>query len=210
MLGITNYGAFLAAGIILNITPGADTMYILSRSMSSGKKAGILSVLGISSGSVIHTILAALGLSTILARSATAFNTIKYLGVIYLIFLGLTAIFKKEESTLNFSAEKLSLRKVYYQGLLTNLLNPKVALFFLAFLPQFVDPGSRLGALPFIFLGATFITTGTIWCLLLAIFSSLATQRIRKSSRISVLLKKLSGLVYLALGLKLLQAKVQN
>lgn len=207
MLGITNFEAFLVSGILLNLTPGSDTMYILSRSISSGRKAGILSVLGISSGVIVHTLLAALGLSTVLARSSTAFNTVKYLGVIYLLYLGFTTLFSKGKNDFVLSEEKLSLKTIYFQGLLTNVLNPKVALFFLAFLPQFVDINSGLGAIPFVFLGAVFVTTGTAWCLFLVIFSSVATHKLRSHSKISTVLSRLCGVIYIALGLRLLKAR---
>lgn len=207
MLGITNFGAFLVSGIILNITPGSDTIYILSRSISSGKKAGIMSVLGVSSGIIGHTLLAAFGLSALLSRSAAAFNVIKYAGVLYLIYLGIKTLLSSENQILVEAREKHSLKQVYMQGFLTNLLNPKVALFFLAFLPQFVDPGAGLGPLPFIVLGCTFVTTGTLWCLLLAGFSSFATDRLRNNGKITLLLNKLCGFIYIGLGLKLLRVK---
>lgn len=210
MFGITNFEAFLLSGIIMNITPGSDTMYILSRSISSGKKAGVVSVLGISSGIIIHTLLAAFGLSAILARSIIAFNIVKYLGVLYLIYLGAMAIFSKEKSLLPERSEQSSLKEIYIQGLLTNLLNPKVALFFLAFLPQFVDMHAGMGAIPFIFLGLTFVTTGTIWCMFLATFSSYATHKLRTNSKTSVILNKLCGFIYISLGLKLISVKASQ
>ena len=209
MLGTINFGAFLISGIILNLTPGSDTIYILSRSISSGRKAGVLSVLGISSGVIVHTLLAAFGLSTILAKSAAAFNTIKYLGAIYLIYLGVKTLLDKGNNVLLLNAEQVSSKSIYLQGLMTNVLNPKVALFFLAFLPQFVDPHSGLGAIPFIFLGATFVITGTIWCLIIAIFSSFATNKFRENTKIATGLSKLCGVIYIALGLKLLQTRTQ-
>lgn len=207
MFGTNNFGVFLISGIILNLTPGTDTMYILSRSISAGRKAGILSVLGISSGAVIHTMLAAFGLSLILAKSAVAFNMVKYLGVVYLLYLGILTLIKKPKETTLASDAQASLKVIYMQGLLTNLLNPKVALFFLAFLPQFVDVKAGWGAMPFILLGSTFIITGTIWCLVLAITASSAAGKLRRNSKISTLMNKLSGIIYVGLGLNLLRVK---
>jgi RhtB (resistance to homoserine/threonine) family protein len=208
MLGTVNFSVFVISGILLNITPGSDTMYILSRSISFGRRAGILSVLGISSGAVIHTLLAALGLSAILAQSAFAFNVVKYAGSIYLLYLGIKAILTKyEQSTLSNSVEETTSYKIYVQGLLTNLLNPKVALFFLTFLPQFVDPKTEYGALSFLLLGVTYLTTGTIWCLLLAMFSSMATKTLRDNQKISTVLNKSAGVIYMLLGLNLLRSK---
>ena len=206
MLGITNFEAFLIAGILLNLTPGADTMYILGRSISQGKKAGILSALGISTGSLIHCIVAAFGLSIIIAKSAIAFATIKYLGAAYLIYLGIKALFTKSKD--EFEIEKLDTKKIgnrriFVSGILTNILNPKVALFFLAFLPQFIDPNYTTDSLPFIILGLTFIATGTIWCLALALFSSKLSERIRRNYKIKMWLDKITGGIFITLGIKL-------
>lgn len=210
MFGIENYISFIVAGIILNLTPGADTMYILTRSISQGHKAGVYSVLGIATGALMHTLLASFGLSMILTQSATAFAIVKYLGVAYLVYLGVKMILDKKNS---FSAnrgsnkENVNLRKIYLQGVLTNVLNPKVALFYLAFLPQFINPEYATGALPFILLGFTFMTTGTLWCLLLAFAASLITKTLRENDKIAILLQKLSGLIFVGLGIRLLIQK---
>ncbi|WP_298424785.1 LysE family translocator [uncultured Kordia sp.] len=205
MFGIINFEAFIIAGLILNITPGADTMYILGRSISQGKKAGILSVLGISTGAIFHIIFATLGLSIILAKSATAFEFVKYLGAAYLIYLGIKTILNKSEETfeLNSKNEIVNYKKIYFSGVLTNILNPKVALFFLAFLPQFIDPNYVQNSLPFLLLGITFLLTGTIWCLILALFASKLSNRIRKNYKIKVWLDKITGGIFVALGIKL-------
>ena len=137
MFGITNFETFLFAGIILNLTPGADTMYILGRSISQGKKAGIMSALGISTGSLVHCIIASFGLSIIIAKSAIAFSTIKYLGAVYLIYLGVKALLtksRKEFEIEQLDKKKSSNRKIFISGILTNILNPKVALFFFGIL----------------------------------------------------------------------------
>lgn len=206
MFGISNFETFLMAAIILNITPGADTMYILGRSISQGKKAGILSALGISTGSLIHCIVAAFGLSVIIATSAIAFSIIKYLGAAYLILLGWKALMKKSKK--EFEIEKLNPKKtsswsIFVSGILTNILNPKVALFFLAFLPQFISANNTTNALPFIVLGLTFIATGTIWCLALALFSAKLSGKIRKNYRIKIWLDKITGGIFIALGIQL-------
>ncbi|MEH6659595.1 LysE family translocator [Leeuwenhoekiella marinoflava] len=205
MFGIINFEAFLIAGLILNLTPGADTMYILGRSIAQGKKAGILSALGISTGAIFHIIFATLGLSIILAKSAMAFEIIKYLGAGYLIFLGLKTIFKKTDGKfeLNNENETANYKKIYFSGIMTNILNPKVALFFLAFLPQFIDPNYVKSSLPFLILGITFLLTGTIWCLILALFASKLSDRIRKSYKMKMWLDKITGGIFVALGIKL-------
>ena len=206
MFGITNFETFLIAAILLNITPGADTIYILSRSISQGKKAGILSAFGISTGALVHCIIAAFGLSVIIAQSANAFITIKYLGAAYLIFLGVKALITKSKNEFELEQvhiKKVSNRKIYISGILTNILNPKVALFFLAFLPQFIDPNYATNSLPFIMLGLAFITTGTIWCLLLALFSAKVSDSIRNNYSIKRWLNRTTGVIFIALGIKL-------
>lgn len=205
MYGIINFEAFLIAGILLNLTPGADTMYILGRSISQGKQAGVLSALGIASGALVHCLFAALGLSVILAKSALAFEIVKYVGATYLIFLGVkTLIVKsKDKFDLKNTTEKTKSNRIYVSGILTNVLNPKVALFFLAFLPQFINPEHANSYIPFLILGLTFVTTGTIWCLLLAIFSSKLSKRIRENYRLKKWLDKTTGVVFIALGIKL-------
>ncbi|GGG97647.1 lysine transporter LysE [Polaribacter pacificus] len=205
MFGIINFETFLIAGLILNLTPGADTMYILGRSIAQGKKAGILSALGISTGAVFHIIFATLGLSIVLAKSAIAFEIVKYLGAAYLVFLGLKAIFNKEADKfeLNTANDTTNYKKIYFSGILTNILNPKVALFFLAFLPQFIDPNYTQSSISFLILGITFLLTGTIWCLILAVFASKLSNRIRKNYKIKLWLNKITGGVFIALGIKL-------
>lgn len=205
MFGIINFGAFLIAGILLNLTPGSDTMYILGRSISQGKKAGLLSALGISTGALIHTIFAALGLSIILAQSATAFNFVKYLGALYLIYLGIKAMTSKSsnEFKLEEGSGLKNNRKIYLSGILTNVLNPKIALFFLAFLPQFIDPNYTNSAVSFIVLGLTFVTTGTIWCLILALFSAKLSSRIKQNYKFKGWLDRFTGIIFIFLGIKL-------
>ncbi|MBC5992194.1 LysE family translocator [Pontibacter cellulosilyticus] len=205
MFGIINFGAFLLAGVLLNLTPGSDTVYILGRSISKGRKAGLLSALGISTGALIHTVFAAFGLSIILAQSATAFNVVKYAGAIYLIYLGVRSVAAKHKSefAIKENATFISNRKIYLSGILTNVLNPKVALFFLAFLPQFIDPGYANSALPFFVLGLTFVTTGTIWCIVLALFSAKLSNRIKQNIKVRVWLDRFTGMVFILLGVKL-------
>lgn len=205
MWGIEHYWIFILSSILLNITPGSDTIYILSRSIFQGKKAGIMSVYGIVSGSLVHTLLAGLGLSLILMQSALAFNIVKWIGAAYLIWLGIRSIMARHESAQAMQAvESQSNRKVYLQGMMTNVLNPKVALFYLAFIPQFVSPEQTYGAIPFILLGLTFSTTGILWCMLLVVFSSKMAKRLQ-SSRISLYMNKITGSIFILLGLNLLR-----
>lgn len=208
MFGIHDFGLFLAAGILLNLTPGPDTVYILGRSIAQGREAGVASALGISLGSIFHTIAAALGLSAILATSAVAFGTIKLLGGAYLIFLGVKMILgRRKQLSLPSNFRRRTTTAAFRQGILTNILNPKVALFFLAFLPQFIDPASNMKIAAFITLGLTFVTTGTIWCLILAWFASVFSDRLRSNASISQWLNRTAGALFVFLGLRLATTK---
>ena len=206
MYGIINYEVFLLTGILLNLIPGADTMYIVGRSISQGRKAGVYSVFGIITGSLVHTLLVAFGLSIILTKSIVLFNIIKVIGVIYLVYLGIKIILDKTNVAFQASSNKLNIRKIYIQGLLTSLTNPKVSLFFIAFLPQFIDTKAS-GPMPFIILGLTFTVTGLLWCLVVAYFSSYVTKKLRGNQKVGMILNKITGLIFIGMGLKLLQTK---
>ena len=209
MVGTHDLWAFLAASFLLWLTPGPDTMYILGRSIAQGRRAGVMSALGIGSGLLIHTLLAAFGLSAILAASAWAFAAVKTAGALYLIYLGLQALRKKVGTLAAPDLSPMSSWRVYRQGVVSNTLNPKVAIFFLAFLPQFVDPAAGLGPMPFMFLGAIFVIGGTLWSLGQAVCAASATRAIRRNPALLGWLERLSGCVYIALGLNLLRSKPQ-
>ncbi|MBR6549470.1 MAG: LysE family translocator [Clostridia bacterium] len=207
MFGIVNYTAFFLSSILLNITPGTDTIYILSRAVAGGRRQGIASALGISVGILIHTLLVALGLSALLASSATAFTVMKWLGAAYLVFMGLRTLFTRTELLATDHVGNQSMGKTFCQGVLTNGLNPKVALFFLSFLPQFVASNNGYGALPFILLGLTFFATSTVWCLILAYGASLVHHWLR-NQKTKMVVSKLSGVIYILLGLNVLRTKL--
>ncbi|MFD0695059.1 LysE family translocator [Paenibacillus sp. GCM10027628] len=204
MFGIDHYTVFLVSGLLLNITPGSDTLYILGRSLAQGKAAGMMSVLGILSGAIVHTLLAAFGLSLILMKSVLAFQLIKWIGAGYLFYMGIKALRSRSNEDGLKQMVQTANRKIYIQGFLTNLLNPKVALFYLAFLPQFVSVDNTYGALPFLILGLTFIATGTLWCSLIVLGTDLASRRLRSGS-LAKYLNKLTGVIFIALGIKLLR-----
>ncbi len=206
MFGIVNYGTFVVSSVLLNLTPGSDTIYILSRGIAGGRKQGIASAFGISTGILLHTLLAAFGLSAVLASSTLAFTIMKILGAAYLVFMGVCTLFAKNDVFSLDKEEKQSFFTVFRQGVLTNALNPKVALFFLALLPQFVDPNQPYGPLPFVLLGLTFFATSTLWCLVLAMGASLVNRWLT-NPKVSRVATKLSGVVYILLGLNLLRAK---
>ncbi len=205
MFGIEHYSLFVLSGIILNMTPGTDTFYILGRTIAQGRSTGFLSVFGIISGTFAHTLFAALGLSVILAQSAAAFAVVKWLGAGYLIYLGVRSLLSKDSELMSSNSSSTAMKKkIFMNGFLTNLLNPKVALFYLAFMPQFIAPGNSYGTLPFLLLGVSFIATSTIWCCLLVLFSEFTTRKLRESSRISVILNRLAGVLFISLGLKII------
>ena len=214
MFGVENYLAFMAASLLLSITPGSDSMYIITRSVSQGNKAGIYSVLGIVSGILVHSLLAALGLSILLASSPLAFTIVKYIGASYLCYLGFKMLTSKEDALITKSltentklAKTLDYFKIYKQGVLTNTLNPKVALFFVAFFPQFVDPSYAHSTLSFLILGLTFAITSLVWCLCLALLASRFSEKLRENPAIESMLNKISGVVFIGMGIKLLTDK---
>jgi threonine/homoserine/homoserine lactone efflux protein len=208
MFGIHDFGVFLATGIVLNLTPGQDTFYILGRSIAQGRSAGVASVLGISTGGLVHTFAAALGLSALLAASASAFFAIKLIGAAYLVFLGARMLLSSTSAAAIPSGfASAGFLAVCRQGLLTNVFNPKVAIFFLAFMPQFIAADSPNKFLAFITLGLCFVTTGTIWCFCLVWFASLLGDRFRDNTTFADFLNRTAGALFIFLGARLATTK---
>lgn len=205
MLGIHGLWLFILSGILLNITPGPDTAYIVGRSVQIGWRGGVAAALGISAGCLVHVFAAAVGLSALLAASSYAFTAVKWIGAAYLLYTGVQMLRSRPSlAAADDVAERksLSLRQVFWQGAFTNALNPKVALFFLAFLPQFVDVDAPHKALAFIALGLIFISTGTIWGLGVAVFAAKAASRVRQSSQALVWINRMLGGVFIYLGIR--------
>ena len=221
MLGIHELGLFVISGLLLNITPGPDTAYIVARSVQMGWRGGMAAALGIAAGCLVHVSAAAIGLSALLAASSVAFTLIKWFGAAYLCFIGVTMLLSRSRAAAANAAEgdaisqrRISLRQVFWQGALTNVLNPKVALFFLAFLPQFVAADSPHKAMAFALLGLIFVCNGTLWCLGVAAFAAKAAGRLRQSGQgpfnrvFRWINRALGGLfVYLGVRVALLQAR---
>ena len=206
MLGIHGYWLFLTAGVLLNLTPGQDTMFIIGQSLTGGLRAGVAAAVGIALGTVCHTLAAALGLSAILATSALAFAVVKLLGAAYLIYLGARLLLVRAAAVgadFKVLAVAVAPRSVLRQGILTNVLNPKVALFFLAFLPQFIDPASPTKTLAFLILGATFIATGLLWCLVLAAAAARLQAFFQRNPNVRTLIDRAVGGLFIALGARL-------
>jgi threonine/homoserine/homoserine lactone efflux protein len=202
LFGIHDFFAFLIAGIALNLVPGQDTLYIVGRSLAQGRKAGIVSVLGVGFGCLVHITAAALGLYALLALCPLAFEAVVVLGGLYLIWLGISPWLRQKSARPGVvpTVRSESLWQVYRQGLLTNLLNPKMALFFLAFLPQFIDPAAGYGAISFLFLGGTFMVTGTIWCMIVALCASAFANAIRGNPKIQWGFDLFASLLFIGMG----------
>jgi threonine/homoserine/homoserine lactone efflux protein len=208
MLGTQDLLIFICAGLLLNMTPGPDTFYILGRTVAQGRMAGFASVFGISTGCICHSIAAALGLSAVLATSATCFIYVKLVGAGYLVYLGVRLLL--DRSAANGPNPALSFASawtIYRQAVLTNVLNPKVALFFMAFLPQFVSVESPNRVLSLLFLGVIFVCNGTLYCLGLVWLASAISPRFQRNGPASALVMRLTGIVFVALGLRLAATK---
>lgn len=192
---------FIAAAVALLITPGPAVLYIIARSLEQGRGAGIVSTLGIASASVVHVLFAALGLSALLMQSALAFTVVKYLGAAYLIYLGLRTLLSKTEAHSVEGFEAKSLTRIYSQGFIVNLLNPKTALFFLAFLPQFVSAERGSVTTQIVILGAIFVTLAIFSDGLYAVIAGSAGHFLSGNLRIAKLQKNFAGTMYIALGI---------
>jgi threonine/homoserine/homoserine lactone efflux protein len=213
MFGIHDFTLFLTAGVLLNLTPGQDTMFILGQSLANGRRAGIASALGISVGSMVHTTAAALGLSAVLAASETAFTVVRLAGAAYLCYLGARMLLAPSGALVPPPAASgpvaaaATSAAAFRRGIVTNVLNPKVALFYLAFLPQFIDPASPTKTLAFLMLGATFVTTGTLWCLVLATAAASLRGVLVRRRGLAAALDRAAGALFIALGIRLALAR---
>src|SRR5687767_1387078 len=203
MITVNDFLIFAFASLMLNITPGNDMLYVTTRSTSQGVKAGIVSALGIAGGCIVHLLAAVIGLSAVIANSAIAFDIIKYSGAAYLVYLGIKAFISKQNKfSINEKIEKKSLSKLFWQGALTNVLNPKVALFFLAFLPQFIHPEKANTAMQIALLGLWFDFSGTIVNIIVAaLFGKLGNWLADKQAFIKWQ-NKITGLLLVGLGIK--------
>ncbi|MGC3027734.1 LysE family translocator [Burkholderia sp. MS455] len=206
MFGITHFGFFVLAVFLLNVTPGPDTAYIVGRSVAQGRGAGLMSALGISAGCCVHALACAFGLTALLAASAAAFTVIKLVGAAYLIYLGVRMIVAKQAAAPS-GAEAATaakpLRQLFMQGFWTNVLNPKVVLFFVSFFPQFVSADSPHKALAFLTLGAVFVAMSTVWTSLVAWVAGSVTQRFSDKPGVRKWLDRTVGSAFVGLGLRL-------
>jgi threonine/homoserine/homoserine lactone efflux protein len=193
---------FATATLALNLTPGPDMLYISARSVAQGRRAGVLSALGVAGGGAVHTCLVAFGLASLLAKVPMAYDAVRYAGVAYLIYLGLRLLLESSSGTAR-PVPTESSGRVFVQGLITNVLNPKVALFFLAFLPQFADPARGALWWQFLILGAWFNLSGTLVNLTVALIASTGRRLALGGTRSSRWLRNLSAAVFVGLGTRL-------
>ena len=207
LLGIQNLWLFIVAGLLLNLTPGPDMLYIAGRTLAQGLRGGIAAILGINAGCLVHTFAAAIGLSALLTASAEAFFVVKWIGALYLLYVGITLLREKDSATDEPGAAPLqpeSLKRIFWQGFLTNVLNPKVALFFLALLPQFIAADAPSKPLAFIVLGLIFIANAMAFVVMpFAWLVARAQRRLNASNRISLWLNRSCGALFVGLGIKL-------
>ena len=219
MYGIHDLALFIISGLLLNIMPGPDSLLIMTRSATQGWRAGSAAALGIGAGTMIHIFAAALGLSALLSTSAAAFTVVKWVGAAYIIYVGIGMLRAKlrgdadaqaDQATANAATARLPYRKIFFQGFLTNVLNPKVALFFLAFVPQFISADSTSKPLAFIILGCIFNFNGMLWCHGLAVFTAFASARLKVKPLVALWLNRVTGGLFVALGLRLALAEQQS
>jgi RhtB (resistance to homoserine/threonine) family protein len=211
MFGITHFAFFVVAVFLLNVTPGPDTAYIVGRSVAQGRGAGLMSALGISAGCCVHSLACAFGLTALLAASAAAFTVIKFAGALYLIYLGVRLVFASPEKAeaagqARAAGAPKSLKQLFLQGFWTNVLNPKVVLFFVSFFPQFVAADSDHKALAFLSLGVVFVLMSTVWNSFVAWVAGSVTQRLGGKPGVKRWLDRVVGSAFVGLGVKLATA----
>jgi threonine/homoserine/homoserine lactone efflux protein len=193
------YLFFLLAAVTVLLIPGPAVLYIVGQSIDRGRRAGLASVLGVHTGTLVHITAAAVGISSLLVASATAFSIVKYAGAAYLILLGVRRLLTKQERREDETRGPADLRRHFRQGIVVNVLNPKAALFFLAFLPQFIDPDGHV-ALQIVVLGLSFLALGLVTDSAWALVAGVTAERLRRSRRFPLVERWVSGSVFIGLG----------
>lgn len=194
---------FLGASVLLTVAPGPDNIFVVTQGISKGRKAAIITATGMCSGIIVHTTAAALGISVLFYSSALAFNLVKFAGAAYLLFLAYKAVREQKELALQKNVNTLSGFALFRRGFIMNVLNPKVALFFLAFLPQFVSSTTSNFALEMIFLGCIFMLQGIVIFTMIGFFSGTIGEYIQKNTKVSGVFSWLTAGVFAILGIRL-------
>jgi len=203
MIEPAKFALFIGVSWALIISPGPDMIYVITRGMAHGRRAGILSAIGVVCGILVHTTAAAFGLTLILQTSAFAFLVVKFSGAAYLLYLGIKAWRDKSTLTLQISAPMAKPGMLFWQGVLSNVLNPKIAIFFLAFLPQFVDKGSAHVAWQMVILGITFACFGLCFLLVVGYFSGAIGRWLTYRPKYAQSFQRLAGGILMGLGIRL-------
>ena len=210
MFDLSNLPIFLLAALILLLTPGPAVLYIVARSLDQGRLAGFVSVLSIEVGNFVHVLAATLGLSAILVSSALAFSIVKYLGAAYLIYLGVRRLLARETAHQPTDFQRQSLRRIFRQGVLVAILNPKTALFFFAFLPQFVDSSKSSFTLQLLTLGCLFVLMAIVTDSLYALLAGTVGQWLKGTRSFMRVERYLVGTVYIGLGVMAALADIKR
>ncbi|MEP3388118.1 MAG: LysE family translocator [Reichenbachiella sp.] len=192
---------FIAAATILIVVPGPALLYIMTKSIEQGYKAGLASVLGVGVGAMVHVVAAAVGISALLVASATAFSILKYGGAAYLIYLGVKKLTEKNTAITSVSGERKSFSRIFYEGIVVNTLSPKSAIFFFAFLPQFINADKGGTTSQILFLGLIFLVIAFVSDMCYVLLSGKLAKHIRTSDKFAGMQKYLSGSIYIVLGL---------
>ena len=209
MMTVDNLGLFIALGVLLNLSPGPDVLYIVSQSLRSGVKAGLAAVMGITAGCCVHMAAAAFGVGLLLATSTLAFNALKWVGAAYLVYMGVQLLWSRATDPAHealqppVQVEVVDLKKIFFKGFVTNLLNPKVALFFLAFVPQFIPVHAAEPTLTFILLGCLFNLNGLLVGMAWAWAAAGLAQRASRVQKSLQKLDRIAGLMFVGFGVKL-------
>src|SRR5688572_28779117 len=193
---------FVAASTLLALAPGPDVIYVLTRGIAQGRKAGLAAALGFASGCIFHTVLAAVGIAALIRSSELAFDLVRYAGAAYLVYIGIQALRHRASFSIEAASDAKALMTIYRQSVVGNMLNPKVTLFFLAFLPQFVNveagnPGLQMALLGGVFMLVTVVVFGAV-----AIFAAMIGDWVRRKHAIAARLNVFAGLTFIALGIR--------
>jgi len=202
-MGIINFTTFIVTALLFIITPGIDTVFVLNKSINNGRKSGFQASIGVNTGVLVHTAIGALGISVLISKSVIALIALKYLGALYLVYLGVMSIKSKSKLiTKTVEGEPIKVAKNdFWSGFITNTLNPKVALFILAFFPQFINPTQIENPIPFFILGLTFAIMGVFWYSGLTVFASFFSDKIKNNPNSGILLNRVSGIVFILMAI---------